>query len=203
MIGDRLKRTIDVVGSIVGLVVLSPVMAGVGALVRWKLGSPVLFHQVRAGRDEEPFRLHKFRSMTDGRGPDGQLLPDVDRLPVFGRWLRSTSLDELPELWNVLVGEMSLVGPRPLPVTYLDRYRPDERRRHDVRPGITGWAQVNGRNEVGWDERLALDVWYVDNRSLLLDARIAAATALAVVRREGISEDGSTTMSELPRSRTM
>ncbi len=201
MAADRVKRLIDLVGSIAGLVALSPIMAGVAVAVRLKLGTPVLFHQERAGRDEKPFRIHKFRTMTDERGADDELLPDADRLPAFGRWLRSTSLDELPELWNVLVGEMSLVGPRPLPVTYLDRYRPEERRRHEVRPGITGWAQVNGRNLVDWDKRLALDVWYVEHRSPILDARIALATASTIARRDGIVEEGSVTMTELPSSR--
>jgi lipopolysaccharide/colanic/teichoic acid biosynthesis glycosyltransferase len=141
--------------------------------------------------------LIKFRTMTDARGPDGALLPDEERLTPLGRWLRSTSLDELPELWNVLRGDMSLVGPRPLPVTYLERYTPTEARRHEVRPGLTGWAQVNGRNGVNWDERLAMDVWYVDNRSPLLDLRILLRTVAVVLRRKGISGEGTATMREL------
>lgn len=201
VLSDRLKRCIDVVGSLMGLVLLAPVMAVVAVLVRRNLGPPVLFHQERAGLRGEPFRLHKFRSMTDSRGPDGELLPDSDRLPSFGQRLRSSSLDELPELWNVLLGDMSLVGPRPLPTAYLDRYRPEERRRHDVRPGITGWAQINGRNSVGWDERLDLDVWYVDNRSLALDVRILLRTVGSVLGRRGISEAGVLTMTELPTRR--
>lgn len=198
---DWLKRAIDVGGALAALVILAPVMAAVALTVRLRLGRPVLFRQIRVGRGESRFELVKFRTMTDERGPDGQLLPDGDRLTPFGSWLRSTSLDELPELWCVLIGEMSFVGPRPLPTKYLDRYRFDERRRHDVRPGITGWAQVNGRNAVGWDERLALDVWYVANRNLRLDLRILFMTLAAVIRRDGISEDGEATMTELPADR--
>lgn len=201
MVGGRLKRALDVVVSAVGLVVLSPVLLVVALLVRSRLGSPVLFHQERVGRGERPFMLHKFRSMTDARTSDGELLPDEKRLTDFGRKLRASSLDELPELWNVFVGEMSLVGPRPLPTRYLKRYRPEERRRHDVRPGITGWAQVNGRNEVGWDERLAMDVWYVENQSLWLDLRVLATTLRTVVWRDGVSQIGEATMSELPVGR--
>jgi lipopolysaccharide/colanic/teichoic acid biosynthesis glycosyltransferase len=152
-----------------------------------RLGKPVLFAQVRPGLAGKPFSLLKFRSMTDERGPDGQLLPDELRLPRFGRFLRATSLDELPELWNVLRGEMSIVGPRPLLMDYLPLYSDEERRRHDVRPGITGWAQVNGRNAISWSEKFALDVWYVDNHSALLDLRIIALTFLRVLRHEGIS----------------
>jgi lipopolysaccharide/colanic/teichoic acid biosynthesis glycosyltransferase len=157
----------------------------------------VLFRQARLGRAEVPFTLVKLRTMTDATGPDGVLLPDGDRLTPLGRFLRSTSLDELPELWNVLRGEMSLVGPRPLPVTYRHRYTVAERRRHELRPGITGWAQVNGRNALAWDERLALDVWYVDHRSTRLDLQILVRTLLAVVRRGGISAEGEATMAEL------
>lgn len=192
-----MKRGIDVVGSAAGLAVLCPLMAVVAVLVRLRLGSPVLFHQERVGLGERAFRLHKFRSMTDDVDAEGRLLPDDQRLTPFGARLRSTSLDELPELWNVLVGDMSFVGPRPLPTRYLDRYRPQERRRHDVRPGITGWAQVNGRNEVQWDDRLAMDVWYVENHSLWLDLEILFRTLGAVLRREGISEAGGATMTEL------
>lgn len=173
-------------------------MAVLALLVRLRLGRPVLFHQDRLGLGEQPFRLHKFRSMLEARGVDNELLPDVERLTGFGRALRASSLDELPELWNVLRGEMSLVGPRPLPVRYIDRYRPVERRRHDVRPGITGWAQVNGRNELSWDERLAMDVWYVENQSLRLDARILGRTAAHVILRRGINHVGDATMHELP-----
>ena len=191
---SRLKRAFDVGVSSVGLLVLSPVIAAVAGIVRWRLGSPVLFRQVRPGLDAEPFELVKFRTMTDQRATDGALLPDADRLTAFGAFLRSTSLDELPELWNVLTGDMSLVGPRPLLTSYLPLYTPEQARRHDVRPGITGWAQVNGRNAATWQDRLAMDVWYVDNASFLLDLRILARTVGLVVRREGITGEGQATV---------
>jgi lipopolysaccharide/colanic/teichoic acid biosynthesis glycosyltransferase len=191
-----LKRTFDVAVAGVALVVLSPVLAVVAVLVRLRLGSPVLFRQERAGLHGEPFTLTKFRSMTDERGPDGELLPDEDRLPAFGQLLRSTSLDELPELVHVLRGEMSLVGPRPLPTKYLPRYSQRQARRHEVRPGITGWAQVNGRNAASWPERLEMDVWYVEHRTLLLDLKVLWRTLRVVVAREGVAEDGQATMTE-------
>lgn len=190
------KRVLDAVVAGLALAVLSPVLALVAALVRLRLGSPVLFRQERAGMDGAPFVLAKFRTMTDERGPDGELLPDEDRLPAFGSFLRSTSLDELPELVHVLRGEMSLVGPRPLPTKYLARYSPRQARRHEVRPGITGWAQVNGRNTTSWAERLEMDVWYVDNRSLLLDLKVLWRTLRVVASREGVAEDGQVTMTE-------
>jgi lipopolysaccharide/colanic/teichoic acid biosynthesis glycosyltransferase len=192
-----IKRSIDVVVAAAGLALLSPVLAAVALLVRWRLGTPVVFRQDRLGRHEQPFRMLKFRTMTDACGPSGALLPDADRLIPLGRVLRASSLDELPQLWNVLRGDMSLVGPRPLPVEYGDRFRPEERPRHDVRPGITGWAQVSGRNTVGWDERLAADVWYVQHRSLWLDARILARTVGAVAQRRGITAEGEATMDVL------
>ncbi len=192
-----LKRVVDVTVAALGLLAGAPVLALLAVVVRLRLGRPVLFRQLRLGRGEVPFTLVKLRTMTDGRGPDGALLPDGDRLTPLGLFLRSTSLDELPELWNVLRGEMSVVGPRPLPVTYRHRYTEAERRRHDVRPGITGWAQVNGRNALAWDDRLALDVWYVDHRSTRLDVRIMVRTLLAVVRRGGINAEGEATMAEL------
>lgn len=164
--------------------------------VRIKLGSPVLFRQRRPGKRGEVFELLKFRTMTDERRADGSLLPDAERLTNFGRWLRSTSLDELPEIVNVLRGEMSLVGPRPLLVQYLDRYTPEQARRHDVLPGVTGWAQVNGRNAISWEDKFRLDVWYVDHRSFWLDMKILGWTALKVVRRDGISAAGEPTMPE-------
>ncbi|HET6467914.1 MAG TPA: sugar transferase [Geminicoccaceae bacterium] len=188
------KRLFDLAGAGLALLLLTPLLAVVALLVRWRLGRPVLFVQERAGRHGRPFRLIKFRTMTDARGPDGALLPDAERLTPFGRWLRATSLDELPELWNVLRGDMSLVGPRPLLVDYLPLYTPEQARRHEVRPGLTGWAAVNGRNTTSWDERFRLDLWYVDHRSLRLDLEILALTLVKVVKREGISAEGEATM---------
>jgi lipopolysaccharide/colanic/teichoic acid biosynthesis glycosyltransferase len=156
----------------------------------------VFFTQTRPGKDGKPFQMVKFRSMTTAKDADGNLLPDDQRLPKFGKLLRSTSLDELPELWNVLKGDMSLVGPRPLLMQYLDRYTPEQRRRHEVRPGITGWAQVNGRNNVPWEERFKMDVWYVDNHNLLLDIKILWMTVLKVVKRSDVSQEGHATMTE-------
>ena len=175
-----------------GLVALSSALAGVTVSVRVKLGAPVLFHQERVGRDEKPFRLHKVRSMTDGRGPDGQLPPDVERLPAFGRWLRSTSLDELSELWNVLVGEMTFVGSRPLPVRYLHRYRPLERRRRFIRASPAGLRSTVAMPWTG--ERLAMDIWYVDSASLWLEARILVPTASTVIQRDGVRAEVEATM---------
>lgn len=189
-----MKRLFDIVISIVSLVALAPLLAIVSLLIRWKLGGPVLFRQVRPGLNAKPFHLVKFRTMTDARGPDGKLLPDQERLPAFGRFLRSTSLDELPELWNVLKGEMSLVGPRPLLMEYLPLYSPRQSRRHEVRPGLTGWAQVNGRNAISWPEKFDLDVWYVENRSLWLDIKILVLTVVHVLKRSGISAEGEATM---------
>lgn len=190
----RGKRAFDIACASVGLVVLAPVVAAVAGAVRWRLGGPVLFRQVRPGLHGTPFELVKFRTMTDERDDDGDLLPDEDRLPPFGAFLRSTSLDELPELWNVARGDMSLVGPRPLLTDYLDLYSPEQARRHDVRPGITGWAQVNGRNALTWRDRLAMDVWYVDNQSLWLDLRILGMTVMSVARRDGITGEGQATV---------
>ena len=190
---DRLKRVIDVVLVLVGMVLLAPLFAVLAWKVRRDVGSPVFFRQSRPGRHGEVFDLLKFRTMTDRRGPDGQLLADEERLTTFGRWLRSTSLDEIPEMVNVLKGEMSLVGPRPLLVEYLDLYTPEQARRHEVRPGITGWTQVNGRNDLSWDEKFALDTWYVDHRSLRLDVRILLRTLWVMVTRRGVSMEGSVT----------
>lgn len=188
------KRAFDILVSGILLVVLSPIMAIIAFLVRRKLGSPVFFRQMRPGKDAKPFEMLKFRTMTDARAPDGTLLPDAERLTSFGRFLRSTSLDELPELWNVLKGDMSLVGPRPLLMEYLPLYSLEQARRHEVRPGITGWAQVNGRNALSWEEKFALDIWYVDNRSFRLDLKILALTVLRVLFRSGISAEGEATM---------
>lgn len=171
-------------------------------MVRRKLGSPVFFRQVRPGLHGRPFEMVKFRTMTDARGADGALLPDSVRLTSFGRFLRATSLDELPELWNVIKGDMSLVGPRPLLVEYLPLYSPEQARRHEVRPGITGWAQVNGRNALSWDDKFKLDVWYVDHRSLRLDIRILWLTVKKVLVREGISAAGEATMSKFTGSKS-
>jgi sugar transferase EpsL len=197
----RAKRAFDLLATAVGGALISPLVAVLAVLVRWRLGSPVLFRQVRPGLHTEPFELIKFRTMTDERDAEGQLLPDEQRLTRFGRTLRSTSLDELPELWNVLRGDMSLVGPRPLLMAYLPHYTPREARRHEVRPGITGWSQVNGRNVPSWDQRLELDVWYVEHRSLWLDLRILALTLLRVVRREGITTEGHATAPRFDETR--
>jgi lipopolysaccharide/colanic/teichoic acid biosynthesis glycosyltransferase len=192
---DAAKRVVDVLVASSLLVLTAPIQALVALLVRGRLGSPVLFRQPRPGKDGKVFELVKFRSMVEP-DPSRSLVTDAERLTPFGAWLRSTSLDELPTLWNVLRGDMSLVGPRPLLVEYLDRYTPDQARRHEVRPGVTGLAQVSGRNEVEWDQRLRLDVEYVDQRSLLLDAKILWATMMLVARRRGISGAGSLTMTE-------
>ena len=190
------KRFFDIVLSLAALILLSPVLLTVAALVRVKLGSPVVFCQERPGKGEKIFRLYKFRSMTDERDENGELLPDEVRLTKFGRILRSTSLDELPELWNILKGDMSIVGPRPLLVKYLSRYTEDQRRRHDVRPGLTGLAQAKGRNAISWEERFAYDVEYVRNVSFWLDVRILFLTAAIVFRRSGIHSAGSETQEE-------
>lgn len=189
-----MKRLFDIAISASVLIAFSPVLALLAVLVRWRLGSPVFFAQLRPGKDARPFRMLKFRTMLDARGADGELLPDAERLTPFGRFLRSTSLDELPELWNVLKGEMSLVGPRPLLMEYLPLYSPEQARRHDVRPGLTGWAQVNGRNALSWEQKFAYDVWYVDNRNFWLDLKILALTVRGVLQRSGISADGEATM---------
>lgn len=191
-----MKRLFDLIVAIVLLVLLCIPLLLLAVVIRLRLGSPVLFRQVRPGLHGRPFTMVKFRTMTDGRGPDGALLPDAQRLTPFGRMLRSTSLDELPELWNVLRGEMSLVGPRPLLMEYLPLYTPAQARRHEVRPGITGWAQVNGRNALSWEERFSLDVWYVDHRTFWLDLRILWLTVRKVLVRDGISAQGEATMSK-------
>lgn len=189
-----MKRLFDMLAAAVMLALLSPILLVLAILVRLKLGSPVLFRQMRPGLHGRPFALLKFRTMLDRVGPDGEPLPDSERLTRFGRFLRSTSLDELPELWNIVKGDMSLVGPRPLLMEYLPLYSPHQARRHEVRPGLTGWAQVNGRNALTWDEKFALDVWYVDHRNFLLDLKILWLTLLQVLRRHGISAEGDATM---------
>ena len=190
------KRLVDFCPTLLIIVVFSPLLALVALLVRLKLGSPVLFRQVRPGLHGRPFTMLKFRTMTDARDASGQLLPDSQRLTPFGRFLRSTSLDELPELINVLRGDMSLVGPRPLLMQYLERYTPEQRRRHEVRPGITGWAQVNGRNALSWERKFELDVWYVDHESPWLDLKIIFMTVWKIFRRDGISQPGQATAEE-------
>lgn len=189
-----MKRLFDVSAATLALLVLAIPLVALIVLVRIRMGSPVFFRQTRPGLRGEPFQLIKFRTMTEKRGPDGELLPDGQRLGGFGRWLRATSLDELPELWNVLRGDMSLVGPRPLLMEYLPLYTPEQARRHEVRPGITGWAQVNGRNALSWEEKFKLDVWYVDHQSLWLDLKILFLTVKKVFTREGISAAGEATM---------
>ena len=189
-----IKRLLDIVLSGAALVILSPVLLITAVLVRIKLGSPVIFTQKRPGKDEKVFKLHKFRSMTDARDENGNLLPDNDRLTGFGKKLRSLSIDELPELWDIFRGKMSFVGPRPLLVEYLPYYTEKEHHRHDVRPGLTGWAQVHGRNLTSWEERFEYDVEYVNNISFALDVKIIIMTIRCVLGREGINADGSATM---------
>jgi sugar transferase EpsL len=191
-----IKRSLDVLVSAFLLLLLAPVMACVWLLIRWKMGAPVLFRQQRPGLRGRLFTLYKFRTMSDACVPDGALRSDAQRLTALGRILRRLSLDELPQLWNVFRGDMSLVGPRPLLVEYLPRYTPEQARRHDVAPGITGWAQINGRNAITWEEKFRLDTWYVDHWSLWLDLRILLATAWKVARREGISAESHATMPE-------
>jgi sugar transferase EpsL len=190
------KRMMDLILAGIGLVVLSPVLLFLALVVRLEHGSPVLFSQVRPGHFGKPFKIYKFRTMTDGRDSQGELLPDAERLTRLGRFLRNSSLDELPELFNVLRGEMSWVGPRPLLMQYLTRYTPEQARRHAVLPGITGWAQVNGRNALTWEDKFRLDVWYVENWSIWLDIKILGMTAGKVLKREGISQPGHATAEE-------
>ena len=191
-----IKRTLDICLSGGALLILWPVLLITAILVRIKLGSPVIFCQERPGKDEKIFKLYKFRSMSDLRDAEGNLLPDEVRLTKFGRLLRSTSLDELPELWNIFKGDMSIVGPRPLLVRYLPRYNEEQKHRHDVRPGLTGWAQVNGRNAISWEEKFRLDVWYVQHLSFCLDVKTVFLTVKKVFCREGISSDTAVTMEE-------
>jgi len=195
-----IKRFFDIFASCFGLIVLSPIIAIVAWKISRKLGSPVLFRQVRPGKDGELFEMVKFRTMLDAVDTNGNPLPDSERMTPFGSFLRSSSLDELPGLWNVLKGDMSLVGPRPLLVEYLPLYSKEQARRHDVRPGLSGWAQVNGRNAIGWEDKFKLDVWYVDNRSFWLDLKIIFLTLKKVVVRDGISAEGEATMSKFTGS---
>lgn len=192
----KLKRILDVVLSLLAIVILSPAMVVLATAVLILLGRPVFFRQVRPGLHARPFIMHKFRTMADSRDEHGNLLPDEQRLGWFGRFMRSLSLDELPELFSVLLGDMSIVGPRPLLMQYLGRYTSQQARRHEMRPGLTGWAQVNGRNSLSWEDRLSMDVWYIDNWSLALDARILLSTLRVVISRRGVSADGHATMPE-------
>jgi lipopolysaccharide/colanic/teichoic acid biosynthesis glycosyltransferase len=191
-----LKRIFDIFFSLGWLIVFSPLLVVVAILVRVKLGSPVLFLHERPGKDGKPFRIVKFRSMTDARAADGKLLSDNERLTGFGKFLRASTLDEFPEMWNVLIGQMSVVGPRPLMMSYLPRYNDVQRRRMEVRPGVTGWAQINGRNAISWEEKFALDVWYVDNQSMWLDAKIIFRTFFKVFARSGINHSTEQPMPE-------
>lgn len=191
---EMVKRTIDILISAMVLLALTPVICALVPLIHIKLGSPLLFAQLRPGLDGQSFRMIKFRTMTDACDANGNLLSDSDRLPQFGRLLRATSLDELPGLWNVLKGDMSLVGPRPLLMEYLPLYSAEQARRHAARPGITGWAQVNGRNALSWEEKFAFDIWYIDNQNLWLDIKILWLTAIKVIRRDNINAEGEVTM---------
>lgn len=197
-----MKRVFDILVAIAALFILCVPMLVIAWMVRMRLGSPVLFQQVRPGCYGEPFKMVKFRTMRDAVDAQGNLLPDAERMTPFGNFLRSASIDELPELWNVLKGEMSLVGPRPLLVEYLPLYSPEQARRHEVRPGVTGWAQVNGRNALSWDEKFKLDVWYVDNQSFWLDLKILLMTVKKVFVREGISATGEATMPKFVGSKS-
>lgn len=196
------KRLLDLAFTIPGLLAISPVFIIVALLILARIGHPIFFRQERPGLNAKPFSLYKFRTMTDGRDEDGALLPDAQRLTPFGRFLRATSLDELPELFNVLKGDMSLVGPRPLLMRYLDRYTPEQFRRHEMPPGLTGWAQVNGRNALSWEEKFELDIWYVDHWSLWLDVKILALTLWKVLKKEGISQANHATMEEFMGTRS-
>ena len=196
-----MKRFIDILISLAALLVLAPIVLMLACMINRKMGSPVLFRQIRPGLNGKPFEMIKFRTMKDAVDAQGNPLPDSERLTPFGQFLRSSSLDELPELWNVLKGDMSLVGPRPLLMEYLPLYTPEQYRRHEVRPGVTGWAQINGRNALSWEEKFRLDVWYVDNRSLWLDIKILFLTVKKVLVRDGISADGEATMPKFTGSR--
>ena len=191
-----IKSILDKLVAAIALLFFSPILLTVAIAIYIRMGRPIFFTQPRPGKDSKIFSFYKFRTMTDERDVDGNLLPDAQRLTTVGQFLRKTSLDELPQLWNVLIGDMSLVGPRPLLVRYLDRYTPEQARRHQVKPGITGWVQVNGRNNRAWEEKFKLDVWYVDNWSLLLDLKILFLTVFKVLQQDGISQEGYTTSEE-------
>jgi sugar transferase EpsL len=191
-----MKRIFDIILTIPAYFLLSPLMILIAVIIRLTMGKPIFFRQIRPGFHGKPFTIYKFRTMLNAYDKKGSLLPDKERMTRFGRFLRSTSLDELPELFNILKGEMSIVGPRPLLMQYLERYSPEQARRHEVRPGLTGWAQINGRNAITWEEKFRLDVWYVDNYSICLDIKIILMTVIKVFKREGISHPGQATMEE-------
>ncbi|MFK3822495.1 sugar transferase [Pseudomonas yamanorum] len=197
-----IKRGFDLFAALLGLILLSPVIAVIAWNIRKKLGSPVLFRQVRPGRDGKPFEMIKFRTMRDAHDANGEPLPDAQRMTAFGSFLRSSSLDELPELWNVVKGDMSLVGPRPLLMEYLPLYSAEQYRRHEVRPGVSGWAQINGRNAIEWEEKFKLDTWYVDNQSFWLDMKVIFLTIKKVLVRDGISAEGEATASKFTGSKS-
>ncbi|MGS2722090.1 sugar transferase [Paraglaciecola aestuariivivens] len=196
-----MKRLFDLIVALIALLLLFPVIVVLYLVIAIKMGVPVFFVQARPGMNGRIFNMIKFRSMTNAKDANGQLLPDAERLPAFGQWLRSTSLDELPELLNVVKGEMSLVGPRPLLIEYLDKYTPEQARRHKVRPGVTGWAQVNGRNALTWEQKFELDIWYVDNRTFCLDIKILFMTVIQVFKRDNISQEGHATMEKFNGSK--
>jgi sugar transferase EpsL len=200
--GVQMKRLFDLSVAIILFLILAPIFFFLSSLVYLKMGRPILFIQTRPGRNGTPFKLYKFRTMTVAREPHSQFLPDAERLSSFGRFLRNSSLDELPELFNVLKGEMSLVGPRPLLMQYLDRYTPEQARRHEAKPGITGWAQVNGRNAISWEDKFKFDVWYVDHRSFWFDIRIIFLTIWKIMKREGINQPGQVTTEEFRGSKS-
>lgn len=193
---NHIKRLFDIAIAVPSVIILSPLLILIGIFVRMRIGSPVLFRQLRPGLHGRPFSIYKFCTMTNERDENGNLLPDGERLTRLGHFLRKTSMDELPELFNVIKGDMSIVGPRPLLMQYLDRYTPEQALRHEVKPGITGWAQVNGRNAISWEDKFKLDVWYVDHLSLWLDLKIIALTILNILKREGINQPGQATMEE-------
>jgi len=196
MLSRSIKYTVDRLLAAIALILLSPFIAVLAIAIYFQMGSPIIFSQPRGGRDNSVFTFFKFRTMTDERDRDGKLLPDMERLTPLGEFLRQTSLDELPQLWNVLRGEMSFIGPRPFVAKYLDRYTPDQARRHAVNPGITGWAQINGRNSISWEEKFELDLWYIDRWSLGLDLKILVLTVVKIVSKEGVDEDQNTTSTE-------
>jgi lipopolysaccharide/colanic/teichoic acid biosynthesis glycosyltransferase len=196
MLSRPIKYLVDRLLAAIALILLSPLMAILAIAIYGKMGSPVIFSQLRGGKDNKVFTFYKFRTMTDRRDSDGQLLPDMQRLTPLGEFLRQSSLDELPQLWNVLRGDMSFIGPRPLITAYLERYTPEQARRHAVTPGITGWAQINGRNSISWEQKFQLDLWYIDHWSLWLDLKILVQTVVKIISQEGIDEDKNTTSSE-------